>query len=101
MNPKAATVATEIAKENASARRNARALRTSSIRIQFEADGSDIDNQTSGARGVQFAAQVADLHVDNIGLRHEFEIPHILKQHRSGHNLPGAAHEILQELKFP
>src|SRR5208337_5271772 len=101
MNAKAAAVAIEIASENASARRNARALNTSVIRIQLEADGPDVDDEASNAGGVEFAAQVADLDVDDVGLRHEFEVPHILKQHCAGHDLTGAAHEILQELEFP
>src|SRR5271155_5355824 len=101
MNEKAAAVAMEIATENARARRNARALKTSMIRIQLEADGANIDDETPNARGVELAAQVADLDVDDVGLRQEFEIPHILEQHCPGNDLTGAAHEIFQELEFP
>src|SRR5271166_1272953 len=101
MNAKAAAVAIEIASENASARRNARALNTSVIRIQFEADGPDIDDEASNAGGVEFAAQVADLDVDDVGLREEFGNPHILEQHCFGRDLTGTAHEIFQEPEFP
>ena len=101
MKAKAAAVASEIATENASASRNARALNTSLIRIQLEADGPDIDDEAPDAGGVEFAAQVVDLDVDDIGLRQEFEVPHVLEQHCAGHYLTGAAHEIFQELEFP
>src|SRR5271163_5207127 len=101
MNAKAAVVAKAIASANASASRNARALKTSSVRIQFEADRADIDDEAPDARGIELAAQLADLDVDNIGLNHEFEIPHILEQHRPGHDLAGAAHEIFEQGEFP
>ena len=50
---------------------------------------------------IELAAQVADLDVNDIGLRHEFEIPHILEQHCPRHDLAGAAHEIFQQGEFP
>ena len=55
MNAKAATVATEIVRANPSARRNARALKTSNVHIQFEADGANIDDEASRARRVELA----------------------------------------------
>src|SRR5690242_8387021 len=100
MKAKAAIVTTEIAVANASARRKARAWTTSSIRVQPEADGADIDDEAPGAGGVELAPQVADLDVDGVGLRHEFEIPDILEQHRPGHDLAGAAHEIFKKSEF-
>src|SRR5258708_34009821 len=87
MNAKAAAVATEIVSAKPTARRNARALKPSSVHIQFEADGADIDNNAPRARGVELAPQIADLAVDDIRLRHEVEIPHILKPHTPGHDL--------------
>ena len=50
---------------------------------------------------IELAAQVADLDVDDIGLGDEFEIPHVLEQHRPGHDLAGAAHEIFEQGEFP
>src|SRR5580704_10341569 len=100
MNAKAAAVATEIVRAKPSARRNARSLKTSTVHIQFEADGADINNESSRAGGIELAPQVADLDVDDIGLRHEFEIPHILEQHRPGHDLARAAHEIFEQREF-
>src|SRR5580693_8619874 len=101
MNAKAAAVATAIVRAKPSARRNARALKTSSVHIQFEADSADIDDEASRARRVELAPQIADLHVDDIRLRHKVEIPNILEQHRPGHDLPGSAHEIFEQGEFP
>src|ERR1700728_4085788 len=100
MKAKAPVVANVIASAKASARRNARALKTSSIGIQFEADRSDIDDEAPAAARIELAAQVADLDVDDVGLRHEFEIPHVLEQHRPGHDLAGPAHEIFEQGEF-
>src|SRR5271154_3593450 len=101
MKAKAATVAMEIVRAKPSARRNARALKTSSVHIQFEADGPDIDDEASRARRVELAPQIADLHVDDIRLRHKVEIPNILEQHRPGHDLAWSAHEIFEQGEFP
>src|ERR1700722_12022959 len=101
MKAKAAAVATEIVRAKPSARRNPPPLKTSSVHIQFEADGADIDNEASRADGVELAPQVADLDVDDIGLRHEIEIPHVFEQHRPGHDLAGPAHEIFEQSEFP
>src|ERR1700727_2632924 len=100
MNANIAAIAIEIAIENASARRNARALKTSGVHIQLKADSADIDNEASRARRVELAPQIADLHVDDIRLRHEVEIPDILEQHRPGHDLAGSAHEIFKQREF-
>src|ERR1700728_4495743 len=101
MNAKAAAVATEIARAKPSARRNARALKTSRVHIQLEDDSADIDNEAPRARRVELAPQIADLHVDDIRLRHKVEIPNILEQHRPGDDLPGSAHEIFEQGEFP
>src|ERR1700733_7936043 len=101
MNAKAPAVATEIARAKPNARRNARALKTSSVHIQFEADGANIEDEASPARGVEFAPQIADLDVDDIRLGHEVEIPAVLEQHRPGHDLPGPAHKIFEQCELP
>src|SRR5271166_7033814 len=101
MSPKAAAVATETARQNASARRKARVLKTSIVSIQFEPDRPDVDDESSRAGRVELATQIADLDVDDVGLRKEFEIPDILEKHRPSHDLTRAAHEIFQQLEFP
>src|ERR1700730_17345560 len=97
MNANAVAVATEIVRAKPSARRNARALKTSSVHIQFEADGADIDNEAPRARRVELAPQIADLDIDDIGLRHEFEIPNVLAQHPPSDDLARPAHEIFEQ----
>src|SRR5215472_17208361 len=50
--------------------------------------------------GVGFAADPADIDVDDIGCRIKVQIPHMLKQHRSRDNLPRIARKICQQLEF-
>src|SRR5271165_4080947 len=101
MSPNAAAVAAETASQNASARRNARARKTSRLNIQLETDRADVDDELPRPCGIELPAQIADLDVDDVGLRHEFEVPHVLEEHRPGHDLARAAHEIFEELEFP
>src|ERR1700744_1242605 len=101
MNAKTPAVAAVIVKEKPSARRNGRELKTLTIHIQFETDGADIDDEASRVGGVELAPQIADLDVNDIGLRHEFEVPHILEQHGSRHDLTGAAQEIFEQGELP
>jgi hypothetical protein len=56
------------------------------IRVQFEADRSDRNDDAAIACRVELAAQIADLHVDNVGVRRGLEIPNILEQHRPSTN---------------
>src|SRR5574337_280716 len=100
MSPKIAAVAIAMAAAKASAMRNARALKTSAVGIEFEPDGADIDDKLALSGRIELAPEIADLHVDDVGRRHEFEIPHILKQHRARHDLVGAGHEILEQLEL-
>src|ERR1700760_5060481 len=100
MKPNTAAIAIEIAIENASARRNARELKTSAIRIQFEADGADINDKAARPGRVELAPQTANLDIDDVGLRHKLEIPNVLKQHCACHDLVGAAHKVFQQGKF-
>src|SRR6266511_1620779 len=43
---------------------------------------------------INLRAQPRDVHVDDVGLRIEMVIPHVLEQHRAGHDLTGMLHEI-------
>src|SRR3954454_5576668 len=49
---------------------------------------------------VDLGAQPRNVHVDDVGLRIEMIIPHVLQQHRSRHNLPSMLHEIFQQPKL-
>src|SRR6202044_3938831 len=71
------------------------------IRVQFEADRPDGDDNAPIAARVELAAQIADLHVDDVGVRRGLEIPNVLEQHRSSDGLAGTAHKIFEQLEFP
>ena len=49
---------------------------------------------------IDFAAQAADLYVDDIGLRVEVIIPHIFQQHSARDHLSGVTHEVFQQAKL-
>ena len=100
MKPKAAAVAAAIATQNASARRNARARNTSFVSIELEADRANVDDELPLHGGIKFATEVADLHVDDIRLRHELEIPDAFEKHGARQDLVGAAHEIFEQFEF-
>ena len=44
--------------------------------------------------------KIADVDIDDIGLRQEFVVPDVLKQHRPGDDLVRPAHEIFEQLEF-
>src|SRR2546422_2289317 len=46
-------------------------------------------------------AQAADVHVDEIALRVEMQVPHALEQHGARYDLPGAAHQEFEQLQLP
>src|SRR5208283_1465579 len=100
MTPKAAAVATEIAKQKESARRNARDRKTSPVSIEFEAECPNIDDELALACRIELAAHVSDVHVDDVGRPHELEVPDVLEQHRARHDLARTAHEIFDQLEF-
>ena len=49
---------------------------------------------------VDLLTQTADVDVDDIRLRIEVVIPHLLQQHRPRHHLAGMAHQVLQQAEF-
>src|SRR5581483_3026460 len=50
---------------------------------------------------VDLAAQAAHMDVDEIRLRNEFVIPHLLEQHRTREQLLLPAHHIFEQAEFP
>ena len=52
--------------------------RRSLVGIEPETDGADVDDILALPGRIELAAQIADLHVDDVGLRHEFEVPDVL-----------------------
>src|SRR5208282_6386607 len=100
MRVKTTVAAAAIASAKASARRKARLLRTSNVHMQFEAGGADVDDQPQLAAGVDLAPEIADVDVDDVGLRQELVVPDVLEQHRPRDDLVGPAHEVFEQLEL-
>jgi hypothetical protein len=79
----------------------AESRRLLSVRVQFEADRPNRDDHATIAGRVELAAQIADLHIDNVGVRRGLEIPNVLEKHRSGDGLAGPPHKVFKQLEFP
>ena len=45
---------------------------------------------------VDLAAQSRDVDVDHVGLGIEVIVPHVLEQHRPGHDLAGMLHQVFE-----
>jgi hypothetical protein len=61
---------------------------------------ADRTQQRFGRRAVDFLAQAADVHVDDIGLRVEMVVPYVFQQHRARHDLVGMAQQVFEQLEF-
>ena len=77
-----------------------RAPKTSVFHIELEAGRAHVDDEAAAVAGIELAAQIADMDVDDVGLRQEFVVPDILKQHGAGDDLSGPAHEIFEQLEL-
>ncbi len=49
---------------------------------------------------VELLAQPGDVHVNHVGLRVEVIVPHLLEQHGAGDDLPGMAHQVLEQAEL-
>ena len=49
---------------------------------------------------VDLAAQPRDVHVDDVGLRVEVVVPHVLEQHGARHHLAGVLHQVFEQAEF-
>ena len=49
---------------------------------------------------VDFAAQPADVYVDDVGLRIEVIIPYLFQQHGAGDDALGVVHQVFQQAVF-
>src|SRR5579864_8542173 len=65
------------------------------------ADASNSGDQRIGLLIVDFAAQPPNVNVDDVGCRIEMQIPNILQQHGTGHDLAFTAHKIFEQLELP
>src|SRR5271167_4611218 len=80
--PKMAVVATVVARTNAMATRTAEDRKNSSIGVQHEAGPTDVRDQRRMAANIDLFAQIADVHIDDIGLQRKVVVPDIVEQHR-------------------
>src|SRR6476661_6564197 len=58
-------------------------------------------DQRIGLLAIDLATHAPDVDLDDIRRRVEMEIPHVLQQHRPGHDAALIANQILQKLEFP
>lgn len=49
---------------------------------------------------VDLAAELADMDIDDVGVRQEAVVPDVFQQHAARHHLAGAVHEIFQQLEL-
>src|SRR6478672_480109 len=57
-------------------------------------------DQRIGLLAVDLATQAPDIDVDDVGRGIEMQVPHVLQQHRTRHDVPLVAHEIFEQLEF-
>src|SRR5260370_7633544 len=57
--------------------------------------------QSLGETLIDLRAQPRDVHVDDVGLRVEMIIPHVLEQHGASDDLTRVLHEILEQAELP
>jgi hypothetical protein len=50
---------------------------------------------------VDFAAQPADVALDDVGARVEMNVPDVLEQHRARDHLAGVAHQVFKQAELP
>ena len=56
--------------------------------------------QSLGETFINLRAQPRDVHVDDVGLRVEMVIPHVLEQHGASHDLTRVLHEIFEQAEL-
>src|SRR5262249_29608379 len=71
---------------------------TSAVAAQHVSRAAHGVNQGVIAAAVDRLAQPTDVHVDQVALRVEVQVPHTLQQHGARYHLAGAAHEELEQL---
>src|ERR1700729_2810042 len=95
--PNTAMVATAVASTKPTARRTAEERKNSSIRVQHETRPADIDDQRRRALCVNFLPQVANVNVNDVGLKRKVILPYLLEQHRPGDDPSGMPEKVFHE----
>ncbi|WP_428991141.1 hypothetical protein [Methylocapsa aurea] len=68
--------------------------------VKYMSLTSDIEEKSAGASPFDFVPQLADMLVDDVGLRHKVEFPYILEQHLPRHQPASVRHEIFEQLEL-
>src|SRR5690242_946593 len=69
-------------------------------RLQAEADTPHGLNQLELGRVLELTAQIAHMHVDDVALGVEVQVPHLLEQVGAADDLLGAQQEVLKQLEL-
>src|SRR6516164_202247 len=93
------TAAPKMAMASSASRRvDDRSVLTRSTEAKSHA--ADGMNERIGLLVVDLAPHAPDVNVDDVGRGIEMQIPDVLEQHRSRHDLALIAHQIFEDLKF-
>src|ERR1051326_6394407 len=60
-------------------------------------DGVD---QRIAMRAVDLATEAPDINIDDVSRRIEMQVPYVLQQHCAGHDVPGVANHVFEQLEF-
>src|SRR5580692_1572746 len=93
-------VAAAMAIAKARASRSADDRKKSGARIEHESGAANTGDQRRYAGGIDFAAQISDMHVDDVGFRDEAVVPDPFEQHGARDDLAGAAQKIFEQLEL-
>src|SRR5581483_8103498 len=100
MRAKMRAVPAVIRKAKATATRKGAERNISGIGIEHEPRAANVDDQGRPTGDVDLPAQIADVNVHDVRLRHEAVAPDPFEQHGAGHELARTAQKELQELEF-
>src|SRR5215831_8242621 len=88
------------APETTSVQLNVVVRMNSGRRTEDETCAANVVNHGQLVRLVDLVPQPAHVHIDEVGLRHEFIIPDFLEQHRACQQLVFATHHVFEQAKL-
>src|SRR5258705_13725988 len=88
------------APEATSVQRNVVVRMNSGRRTEDETGAADIVDHGRLVRFVDLVPQPPHMHVDQVGVRHEFVVPDLLEQHCARQQLILTAHHIFEQTKY-
>src|SRR5215470_15085480 len=88
------------APETTSVQRNVVVRMNSGRRTEDETGAANVVNHGRLVRLVDLVPQPAHVHIDKVGLRHDFVVPDFLEQHRARQQLVFATHHVFEQAKL-